>query len=156
MSPRPEEPELLTTSADRIESAGSSRRPAMHYALWVLQVLLTALFLFTGVMKLVLPIEAMTKDMRSFPGPLLRLVGVAETVGAIGLILPGLLRIRPGLTPLAAAGLIVIMIGAVVLTIYTAGFKVALIPATVGLLLLFVAYARWRLVPHRGRSLKRS
>jgi len=71
-------------------------------------------------------------------------------LGAIGLILPGLLGIRPGLTPLAAAGLVLIMIGATVLTLASGGVAPALIPLVVGLLSAFVAYGRWRLAPHRG------
>jgi hypothetical protein len=84
------------------------------------------------------------------PGLFVRFIGVAEVLGAIGLILPGLLRIRPGLTPLAAAGLMLIMIGATVLTLASGEITPALIPLVVGLLLAFVAYGRWRLMPHRG------
>jgi hypothetical protein len=73
-------------------------RPMMNNALWIVQWLLALLFLFAGGMKLVLPIEAMTKQM-PLPGWFLRLIGVCETLGAIGLILPGLLRIRQSLTP---------------------------------------------------------
>jgi hypothetical protein len=76
------------------------------------------------------------------PGWFLRFIGVAEVLGAIGLILPGLLGIRPGLTPLAAAGLVVIMIGATVVTVVAIGVAPALIPLVVGLLLAFVAYGR--------------
>ena len=82
----------------------------------------------------------------------LRFIGVAEVLGAIGLILPGLLRIRPGLTPLAAAGLVIIMIGATVLTLAGGDVALALIPLVVGLLSGSVAYGRWRLAPHRGSS----
>ena len=81
--------------------------------LWIVQGLLALIFLFAGGTKLVLPIEEMTKEV-ALPGTFLRLLGVAEVLGALGLILPGLLRIRPGLTPLAAAGLVLIMIGATV------------------------------------------
>ena len=69
-------------------------------------------------MKLALPIDAMAGPI-GLPGGFLRLVGVAETLGAIGLILPGLTRIYPELTLAAAAGLVVIMIGATVLTATT-------------------------------------
>ncbi len=62
--------------------------------LWIVQWLLALLFLFAGVMKLVLPIEEMTKQI-ALPGAFLRFVGVTEVLGAFGLILPGLLRIRP-------------------------------------------------------------
>ena len=120
-------------------------------ALWIVQGLLALIFLFAGGTKLVLPIEEMTKDV-ALPGSFLRLLGVAEVLGAIGLILPGLLHIRPGLTSLAAAGLVVIMIGATVISLTIMGPAPALIPLVVGLLAAFVAYGRWRLAPLRGSS----
>jgi hypothetical protein len=128
----------------------------MNIALWIIQVLLTLLFLFAGGTKLVLPIDVM-RSMGSpnqvvLPGLLIRFIGVCEVVGALGLILPGLLRIRPGLTPLAAAGLVIIMIGATVLTFAGDGAAAAVVPFVVGLLTAFVAYGRWRLAPHRARS----
>ena len=121
------------------------------YALWTVQVLLALLFLFAGGMKLVLPIEEMTRDM-PMPGPFLRFIGVVEVLGALGLVLPGLLRIRPGLTPLAAAGLVIVMIGATVVSFVSGGVLIALMPLVVGLLAAFVAYGRWRLEPHGGLS----
>jgi DoxX-like family len=120
----------------------------MTYALWIVQGLLALIFLFAGGIKLVLPLEALTAQM-PLPGLFMRCIGVAEVLGAIGLILPGLLRMRPGLTPLAAAGLMLIMIGATVLTLAGGAVTPALIPLGVGLLAAFVAYGRWRLVPHR-------
>src|SRR5437867_7436492 len=98
----------------------------MTYALWTVQGLLAALFLFTGGMKLVLPLEAL-KGPVPLPGWFMRFLGVAEVLGALGLILPGLLRIRPGLTPLAAAGLVIIMIGATVINLMGGGVVPALI-----------------------------
>jgi hypothetical protein len=123
----------------------------MTYVLWIVQGLLALLFLFTGGIKLVLPLEVLTEGS-PLPGWFVRFLGVAEVLGAIGLILPGLLRIRPGLTPLAAAGLVIIMIGATVLTLAGGEVALALIPLAVGLLSAFVAYGRWRLAPHRGPS----
>jgi len=127
----------------------------MNVALWIIQVLLALLFLFAGGTKLVLPIETLTSmgspNQIHLPGFLIRFIGVCEVLGAIGLILPGLLRTRPGLTPLAAAGLVIIMIGATVLTFVADGLAMALPPLVVGLLAAFVAYGRWRLAPHRGR-----
>jgi hypothetical protein len=88
----------------------------------------------------------------ALPGWFLRFIGVAEVLGALGLILPGLLHIRPGLTPLAAAGLVLIMIGATVVTAAGGQLAPALIPVVVGLLAAFVAFGRWRLAPLRGSS----
>ncbi len=123
----------------------------MTYALWIVQGLLGALFLFAGGMKFVLPIEEMTKQM-PLPGLFLRFIGVCEGLGALGLILPGLLRIRPGLTPLAAGGLTIIMIGATVITLMVGDLTAAVMSAVVGVLAAFVAYGRWRLAPLRGSS----
>ena len=123
----------------------------MTYVLWTVQGLLALLFLWAGGMKLVLPLEQMVGPF-PIPGPFLRFIGVAEVLGALGLILPGLLRIRPGLTPLAAAGLVVIMIGATVLNLAAGAVVMALIPLVVGALAALVAYGRWRLAPHRGSS----
>ena len=121
----------------------------MKYALWVVQGLLALVFLWAGGVKLILPVEALTQQM-PLPGPFMRFIGVAEVLGAIGLILPGLLRIRPGLTPLAAAGLVIIMIGATVVTLAGGDVAPALIPLVVGILSAFVAYGRWRVAPLQG------
>jgi uncharacterized membrane protein YphA (DoxX/SURF4 family) len=123
----------------------------MNIALWIVQGLLAALFLFAGGMKLVLPIEEMTKQM-PMPGLFLRFIALCEVLGAFGLILPGLLRIRPGLTPLAAAGLVIIMIGATVVTLMTGDVAMALFPLVAGLLAAFVAYGRWRLAPLSAKT----
>ncbi len=118
----------------------------MNRALWVIQWLLAVVFLFAGGSKLILPVEEMTKQM-PLPGPFLRFIGVAEVLGAAGLILPGLLRIRPGLTSLAAGGLLVIMIGATAVTLLSLGVAKAFIPLSVGVLVAFVAYGRWPRAP---------
>ena len=116
----------------------------LNVLLWVVQGLLALIFLFAGGMKLVLPLEAMTAPI-ALPGPFIRFLGVAEVLGAIGLILPGLLRIRQELTPLAAAGLVIIMTGATVVTVLGGTFALALVPLVVGLLLASVAFGRRQL-----------
>jgi uncharacterized membrane protein YphA (DoxX/SURF4 family) len=118
----------------------------MTYALWVLQVLLGLLFVFAGGSKLVMPIEEMTKEV-AMPGWFLRGIGVCELLGGLGLILPGLFRLRTGLTPLAAAGLVIIMIGATAVTVMYMGVGMGLVPFIVGVLAAFVAYGRWRVAP---------
>ena len=128
----------------------------MNIVLWIIQVLLALLFLFAGGMKLVIA-PAVLQSMGSpnqivLPGLLVRFIGACEVLGGLGLILPGLLRIRPGLTPLAAAGLVIIMIGATVLTFVADGMAPALLPIVAGILAAFVAYGRWQLAPQRGRS----
>jgi hypothetical protein len=118
----------------------------MNIALWILQVLLALLFLLAGGMKLIIPPDVLAKmgspNQVLLPGLLVRFIGVCEVLGALGLILPGLLRIRRGLTPLAAAGLLIIMIGAVVLTVIGDGVVFAVGPFVIALLLVLVAYGR--------------
>ena len=128
----------------------------MNILLWIIQVLLALLFLFAGRTKLVLPMQVLqsmgSPNSIHLPGLLLRFIGVCEVLGGLGLILPGLLKIKPGLTALAAAGLVIVMIGAVVLTAAGDGIGAAVVPFVVLLLLIFVAYGRWRLAPLRRSS----
>jgi uncharacterized membrane protein YphA (DoxX/SURF4 family) len=120
----------------------------MNIALWIIQSLLALLFLFAGGMKLILPIEEMTQQI-AMPGLFLRFIGVCEVLGGLGLVLPWLVGVRPGLTPLAAAGLVIIMIGATATTIIIGQVVTSILPLVVGILCLFVAYGRWRLAPAR-------
>jgi len=121
-----------------------------HITLWVLQIILGALFLFGGGFKLVAPIAQMTAQL-PLPGWFLRFIGAAEFAGGLGLILPSLLRIRPQLTPLAAQGLVIIMAGAVGVTL---GLRLpgAAIPAVVGVLAATVAYGRRNIAPISART----
>lgn len=123
----------------------------MNTALWIIQALLAALFLFAGGMKLVMPIEDIIKQMPlPLPGWFVRFTGVVEVLGGIGLILPWLLSIKPGLTPLAAAGLVIVMVGATVYTLAAGEIASAPMPLVVGILAGFVAYGRWKLTPLRA------
>lgn len=79
-------------------------------------------------------------------GSLIHFIGVCEVLGGLGLVLPGLLKVKPGLTPLAASGLVIIMIGATVISV-PQGVAMALLPLLTGILAAFVAYGRWRLAP---------
>jgi uncharacterized membrane protein YphA (DoxX/SURF4 family) len=118
----------------------------MNRLLWIVQTVLALLFLFAGASKLVMSAAQLTAQT-PLPAAFLRFIGVMEILGGLGLVLPGLLRIRTGLTPLAAAGLFLIMIGAVVVTLQTLGVAQAALPFVTGVLVLFVAYGRWRLAP---------
>ena len=120
----------------------------MSVILWILQVLLALLFIFSGVMKFVMTVEEMNAPPApvAFSGLFLHFIGVCEILGGFGLLLPSLLRIKPGLTPLAAAGLAIITAGATVISLMAPSPLVA-IPLVTCLLCLFVAYGRWRLKP---------
>lgn len=110
--------------------------------LWTVQGVLAALFLFAGVSKLLMPADALAAQSH-LPAAFMQFIGVCETLGAIALILPGLTKIRTELTPLAAAGLVIIMIGAVTVTILQGPAIGAVVPAIVGSLAAYVARGRW-------------
>jgi uncharacterized membrane protein YphA (DoxX/SURF4 family) len=114
---------------------------AANVSLWVAQSLLAALFLFAGVAKLTMP-AAVLAQQSPLPVGFLRFIAVAEISGALGLVLPGLLRIRRDLTPLAAIGLVIIMAGAVTSTVATLGIAPAALPLVVGLVLIAVIRGR--------------
>jgi uncharacterized membrane protein YphA (DoxX/SURF4 family) len=118
----------------------------MDRKLWIIQWLLAVLFLMAGVMKLVMPGQAMA-DQAHLPLGFLHFIAIAEVLGAFGLILPRLFGMKLWLTPLAAAGLVIIMIGATVLTAKMGPPAPALFPLIVGILCAFVAYGRWRVAP---------
>jgi uncharacterized membrane protein YphA (DoxX/SURF4 family) len=113
--------------------------------LWTLQILLAALYLFAGGFKLVAAPDAMQPDPATpppMPIAFLRFIGGLEVLGAAGLILPGLTGIRPQLTWMAAAGLAIIMVGAVVATVAMMGVGPALLPLVVGALDVIVMLGR--------------
>src|SRR5436853_7814198 len=111
---------LSSQQTDRSVGTSQTRKWIVTTALWIVQGLLALVFLFAGSMKLILPIEMLTAQM-PLPGLFVRFIGIAEVAGALGLILPGLTRIQRGLTPLAACGLVIIMIGATVVTMAIGG-----------------------------------
>ena len=119
----------------------------MNILLWIIQAFLALLFIFAGSMKFVMPVEEMNRQAPVvLPGLFLHFIGVCEILGGLGLILPALLRIKPGLTPLAAVGLAIITLGATVITM-KGGIAMAMVPFVVCLLSIFVAYGRWRVAP---------
>ncbi|HEY6952877.1 MAG TPA: DoxX family protein [Bacteroidota bacterium] len=109
--------------------------------LWILQGLLAILFVFAGVAKLTMPIATLA-SVSGLPGMFMKFIAVAEVTGALGLILPRLLRLPSGLTPLAASGLVIIMIGATITTAVAQGVAPAVFPAIVGSLLALVIRGR--------------
>lgn len=123
----------------------------MNILLWIIQVLLALEFLFAGGMKLVMPIEKLMAagppSQIVLPAMFLKFIGLCEVIGAFGLILPGIFKRQQQLTPLAAIGLTIIMIGAVVITLMGPGFKFAISPLITGLLCALVAYGRWKVRP---------
>jgi len=134
---------VMTSEGNQKTASGK-----LNVVLWIIQGLLALVFLFAGGVKLAIPIAAMAKQT-ALPGWFLRFVAVCEVLGALGLILPGITRIRTGLTSLAASGLVIIMIGATWISVARVSAASGLTPLIVGLLAAFVAYARARLAPLR-------
>ena len=110
---------------------------------WVGQVVLAALFLFAGITKLAMDGDALAAQS-GMPVLFLRFIGVCETLGGLGLILPWALKIRRELTPIAAACLFIIMVGAVVTTAATVSLVAAIFPLATGVLLAALARIRWQ------------
>ena len=125
----------------------------MNILLWILQILLALTFLFSGGMKLVIPTEVLNSyappDAILFPGWFLKFIGLCEVLGGLGLILPGIFRRNQYLTIYAAIGLLIIMLGAIVVSLMGGGVMAAASPFIVGVLCLFVAYGRAKLAPLR-------
>jgi len=116
----------------------------MNIVLWIIQILLALLFLFAGITKLlpIIPLPPPPPGMWMPPMWFLKFIGLCEFLGALGLVLPGLLRRQKYLTVWAAIGLTIIMIGAVVVSVMTMGVAAAITPLIVLLLCVFVAYGR--------------
>lgn len=123
----------------------------MNIVLWVLQVLLAAAFLMHGWMFL-FPPESMRAVMDATIVPAFRLfIGAAEVLAAIGLTLPGATRIKPGLVPLAAAGLMIVTLSATIFHVSRGETSSALSTAVLFVVVTFVAYMRWRVRPIPSR-----
>ncbi len=120
----------------------------MNTALWILQILLALTFLLTGAAKLFVPVEVAAKRqgwVLDFPPDIVKLIGLLEVLAALGLVLPGVTNSLPWLTPLAAVGLVLTMIGAMVVHFRR---KETIIPNVVLLVLAAaVAYGRFVVAP---------
>ena len=122
----------------------------MNILLWIVQILLALAFLMAGGMKVTQPVEKLRKAMswtnhasvRS-----VRLVGILEILGALGLILPAVTGILPWLTPVAAIGLVLTMIGAAIVHIRLKEFAQLGVPLILFLLALFIVYGRFMVSP---------
>ena len=124
----------------------------MNRALWTLQILLGLFFaLASGAPKLLLPLDQLPMPI-PLPAWFLTFTGVAEVLGGLGLILPAVTRIRTGLVPAAAIGLVMVTIGATIYQLAAGAPGNAVFAAVIGLLCAFVAYGRAKLAPLRDRS----
>lgn len=119
----------------------------MNIVLWILQVLLAAQFLFHGYIMVFPPAELIEVMNQESPTWFRLFVGISESLGAFGLLLPGITRIQPGLTSLAGAGLMIVAASASVFHFSRAETGSAVITAVLFALLAFVSYMRWKVKP---------
>ena len=122
----------------------------MRVLLSVLQVLLAAVFLAHGLLLLFPPAAIADQMNASLPRAFWVFLGVAEVLAAAGLTLPGISRIQPRLVPLAAAGLMIVMVGATIYHSVRGETSSAITTLVLLLLVTFVAYMRWRVLPIRS------
>jgi uncharacterized membrane protein YphA (DoxX/SURF4 family) len=116
----------------------------MNTFLWTLQLVLGVLFTLHGAALLIMPPQ-LKGQLASLPYPqgFLRFIGLCELLGALGLILPWWLGVVPVLTPLAAAGLAVIMVGAAVTHMRASEVRQVAVTSALALLLVVIVFARW-------------
>jgi len=124
----------------------------MNILLWVLQALLAAAFLAHGVLLLAPPPDIAALMYASLPRWFWLFLGVAEVAAAIGITVPGVTRILPGLVPSAAAGIMFVMISATIWHVVRGEISSAFITLVLLAMATFVAYMRWRVAPIRARS----
>jgi uncharacterized membrane protein YphA (DoxX/SURF4 family) len=122
----------------------------MSIALWTVQGLLAAAFLVSGATKLSQPKEKLVQNMawvEDFSQPQVRIIGAFEVLGAIGIVLPALTGIVPWLTPLAALGLVLTMIGAALTHLGRAEYGPIAVTGVLFVMAAFVAYGRFFVLP---------
>jgi uncharacterized membrane protein YphA (DoxX/SURF4 family) len=132
-----------------VNTKDAPRRKGLHITLWVLQVLLALQFAFAGGMKVFATDDFidMSGWAEDVPRPLLLFIGIAEMLGALGLVVPRATGILPWLTPLAAAGLAAVMLLAAGFHAMRSEWGYIAVNVVLGAFAAFVAYGRWRLVP---------
>jgi putative oxidoreductase len=134
----------MTTTSVRV-SGDVRPSKALHLALWVVQGLLGAMFLAVGAMKATQPIAALVDTLgwpAAVPAALVRVIGVAEFLGGLGLILPAAIRVKPMLTPLAGVGLAMVLVLAAIFHISRGELGALPLPLVLGGLAAFVAWGR--------------
>ena len=122
----------------------------MNIALWALQIIVGLAFILAGFMKVTQPIPTLAKSMawvNSFSQPFVRFVGVVEFLGGVGLIVPAATGILPWLTILAAAGLAIVMIGAVIYHLQHREFNRVAPSAVLLVLAVLILIGRWFVSP---------
>jgi len=127
----------------------------LNMALWTTQIILAGMLIMAGFMKSIMPIEQLSASLpwtKDVPVLLVRFIGISEFLGAMGLLLPSLLRIKPVLTPVAALGIIAIMVMAAIFHITRTEFSGVMFTLILALVAAFIGWGRWKKVPIRVKS----
>ena len=137
----------------------SKDRPArlLNKALWTAQVILGIIFIMAGMMKSALPIDQLSLSVpwvKDVPQALVRFIGISELLGALGLLLPGVLRIKPRFTPYAASGLLTIQVFAMIFHFSRGEYGSIGFNLILALFAVFIAWGRFKRLPvlERGRQ----
>ncbi|AKU91157.1 DoxX family protein [Vulgatibacter incomptus] len=120
---------------------------AWGISLWIAQVLLAVMFGMAGLMKLATPMAELAEKMPGLPIGLVRFIGASEVAGALGMILPAITRIRPILTSVAGACLVIVMILAAGFHAMRGELPAVPMNFVLGALAAFVAWGRLRKAP---------
>lgn len=127
----------------------------LNIILWIAQVVLAGMFIMAGFMKTTTPIEQLSASLpwaKDVPAWLVRFIGVSEFLGALGLILPSLLKIKPILTPVAALGIIAIMVMAAFFHVSKSEFQGVAFTVILAMVAAFICWGRWKKVPIKSKS----
>jgi hypothetical protein len=146
---------VLVMDATNLASSTQSTGRGLRFGLWSAQVVLAVMFGTAGVLKTTQPIADLAQQLRwpgAVPAPLVRFIGTAELLGAIGLVLPAATRIKPSLTPLAAAGLVTVMALAAAFHLTRGELGAIAFNAILGGVAAFVAWGRYQGAPISPRG----
>jgi hypothetical protein len=144
----------MSTSTTAVSLDKSDPGKGLHIGLWVAQVLLAVGFGMAGLMKTTTPIDQLAQKMpwvADLPH-LVRFIGLSELAAALGLVLPAATRIKPALTALAAAGLVVVMVLAAAFHVSRGELGALPVNFVLGGLAAFVAWGRWQKAPIAPRT----
>jgi uncharacterized membrane protein len=146
---------MNAAAAPSTSSSTSTPSKGLHVGLWVAQGLLAAAFLMAGGMKVSAPLEQLQAQMPWVTGAMggaVRFIGIVELLGALGLVLPAATRIMPKLTPLAAAGLLTVMVLGALTHISRGEYPMIVANLVLGGLAAFIAWGRFKLSPIAARG----
>jgi uncharacterized membrane protein YphA (DoxX/SURF4 family) len=144
--------QINLTKIKEMETTNQSK--ALNVILWIAQVILAGMFIMAGFMKTTMPIEQLSASLpwtKDVPVWVVRFIGTSEFLGALGLILPSLLRIKSILTPVAAMGIIAIMVMAAIFHVTRTEFSGVVFTVILASVAAFIGWGRWKKAPIQSK-----